>query len=100
MSNNVTIRVLSIYLLFTASASLIIIATASSTTSSENVITVPPRAYNAEEATVTAAPELKRQDSTNYCTEWSIVDGNNFSYAVVMNPTYKYFRRSCRLLCA
>jgi hypothetical protein len=86
MSNNVAIRVLSIYLLFTASASLFIIAAASTTTDSESAITVPPRVYNAEEANVTAAPKLKRQDSTNYCTEWSIVNGGNFSSAAGYTP--------------
>jgi hypothetical protein len=42
---------------------------------------LPTRQDEAEEAKVTAAPELKRQESTstNYCTEWSYTSGNTSS---------------------
>jgi hypothetical protein len=91
MSNNVAIRVLSIYLLFTAFASIFIIAVASTTTESEGAITVPPGVYKAEEAKVTAGPELKRRDSANYCTEWSIVNGNNLFSAASYESNLQMF---------
>ena len=85
MPRNVIIRVLSMHLLFTASISSFTITSSSTPTYSEDAIAVPARMYNVEEAKVTAAPELKRQDTTNYCTEWSVVNGNNFISADCYN---------------
>jgi hypothetical protein len=79
MPRNVFIRALSIHLLFTASTSSFTITSTSTPTILEDaLIVVPARTYDVEEAKATAAPELKRQATTNYCTEWSIVNGNDF----------------------
>jgi hypothetical protein len=79
MSRNVVVRALSIHLFFTPYINALTTASSSTPTYSEDAITVPARVYSVEEAKVTAAPELKRQDSTNYCTEWSIVNGDKFT---------------------
>jgi hypothetical protein len=80
MSNKQISRVLSIYLLFTASTGLFLTPAAPSTTDSKSVIPAPSRAYEVG-ARVTAAPELKRQISApNQCSEWSL-NGNSFSSA-------------------
>jgi hypothetical protein len=100
MPRNGVIRALSIHLLFTASISPFTIASSSAPTYSEDAITVPARLYYVEEAKVTAAPELKRQDTTNFCTEWSFANGNNLSPLIVMNATNKRTRRPTRMLCA
>jgi hypothetical protein len=96
MLKNLATRVLSIYLLFAASASSIIIPGASSTANSGSAITVPTRQ---DEAEVTAAPErtaleleLKRQDSTNYCTEWSYANGNTSSSITAHEHNLQMFR--------
>ena len=80
MLNNLVLRVFSIYILFAASESSIIISSTSSAANSGARIPLPTPKDEAEEAKITAAPELKRQDSTststNYCTEWSYANGN------------------------
>jgi hypothetical protein len=78
MPRNVVLHALSIHLLFTTSICAFNIALSVTSTSAEEAITAPARMHNLEGAKVTAAPELKRQDAINYCTEWSIVNGNSF----------------------
>jgi hypothetical protein len=78
MPRNVVLHALSIHLLFTTSICAFNIALSLTSTSPEEAITAPARMHNLEGAKVTAAPELKRQDAINYCTEWSIVNGNSF----------------------
>jgi hypothetical protein len=99
MPRDVVIHALSIHLLFTISIRSFTIASSLTSVSPEEAITAPARMYNLGGAKVTAAPELKRQDATNYCTEWSIVNGNNFS-VIVMNENKKCFRRTTWMLCA
>jgi hypothetical protein len=77
MPRNVVIHALSIHLLFTTSISSLTIASSLTSVSPEVATTASARMYNLGETKVTAAPELKRQDVINYCTEWSIVNGKN-----------------------
>ncbi len=75
MPRNAVIRALPTLALFTTLLSAFTLASSSTPAYSEDAIAVPTGMYNVEEIKFTAAPELKRQATTNYCTGWSFVNG-------------------------